>query len=147
MEEAAKRGDVSARFLLGCLEEELHHYDLAIKHFKLAATAGDEYAMKKLWKYFSSQKLTKAELEETLRAHKLACDETNSEHRERYVAMNQSFEEDDKTLKGLYTGYYFGFITAKELNNALKAYRRGDTTHVINVLSKMEQRQAEELTG
>lgn len=49
-----------------------------------------------------SQKLTKAELEETLRAHKLACDEMNSEYRERYVdlAMSKAMEGDDETLKG-----------------------------------------------
>ena len=144
MEEAAKKGDVTARYRLGCLETKLHHHDLAIRHFKLAAAAGDEAAMKELWKYFSSHKLTKPELEETLRAHKLACDEMNSEHRERYVAMSKAWKGDDETLKGLYAGYYVGFITAKELNKALKAYRRGDTAHVINVLSKIRHRRANE---
>jgi hypothetical protein len=125
-EAAAKKGEVQARFDLGQLEEECHNYDLAIKHFKLAATAGQEDAMKELWKYFPS-KLDKAELEETLRAHKEACDDMNSEERERCEAMEKAMAGNDETLKELYATYYTGMMTAKELNKALKVYRRGDT--------------------
>jgi len=125
-EAAAKKGEVQARFDLGQLEEERHNYDLAIKHFKLAATAGQEDAMKELWKYFPS-KLDKAELEETLRAHKEACDDMNSEERERCEAMEKAMAGNDETLKELYATYYTGMMTAKELNKALKVYRRGDT--------------------
>ena len=62
MEDAAKKGDVRARYNLGVLEEPYQHHDLAIKHFKLAAAAGHKDAMKRLWKYFPSDKLTKATL-------------------------------------------------------------------------------------
>lgn len=50
-----------------------------------------------------------------------------------------------KLSKGFKTiiGYYVGIITAKELNYALMVHRRRDTTHVINVLSKIRQQAGE----
>jgi len=50
--DAAKKGDVNARFCLGEIEEHFQQHDLAMKHFKLAAAAGYEDATKRLWKYF-----------------------------------------------------------------------------------------------
>jgi len=135
LEEAAKKGDAPARFYLGDIEDEHQQHDLAIKHFKLAATAGDEYAMKRLWKYFPS-KLTKAELEETLRAHHAACDEMNSEERERLIAYDEAKAGNDSKLIRIYEHYYHGVITAKDLNKALKAYRSGHVDHAMSILDK-----------
>jgi len=135
-EDATKKGDVVSRYNLGVLEEEDHKHDLAIKHFKLAAAAGFEQAMKELWKYFPSEKLTKAELEETLRAHKEACDEMNSEEREKYEACKEAMAGNDETLKDIYEGYYSGLMTAKELKVTLKAHGSGDVGQVKSFLSK-----------
>jgi len=132
LEDAAKAGDVVSRVNLG---EGNQHHDLAIKHFKLAAAAGYEPAMKELWKYFPS-KLDKAELEETLRAHKSACDDMNSEERERFEAMKKAMAGNDDILKTIYSCYYKGVMTAKELNAALKAHGSGDFDQVRAILSK-----------
>ena len=135
--DAAKKGDVFSRYNLGVIEEERNeeHY-LAIKHYKLAAAAGHEPSTKRLWKYFSLEKLDKAELEETLRAHKEACDEMNSEERERYTASEEALEGNDDTLKNIYELYYSGLMTAKELNMSLKAHRGGDIAGLRNMLLK-----------
>jgi len=137
-EDAAKKGDVLSRFFLGEIEDHYQRHDLAIKHFKLAAVAGEEDAMKRLWKYFPS-KLTKAELEETLRAHTDACDEMNSEDRKRLEACLEAMAGDDDMLKTLYSAYYLGALTAKELKVALKAHRSGDVGQVNAILSKCEK--------
>jgi len=120
----AKKGDVCARFNLGVIEEYHKHHNLAIKHFELAAAAGDEDAMKRLRTYFSLGKISEADLEETLRAHQAACDEMHSEERERYESFQKALDGSDDALKNLYADYYLGMMTAKELNAALKAHRR-----------------------
>jgi len=142
LEDSAKKGDAHARCILGAKEEENEEHNLAIKHFKLAAAAGHEDATKRLWKYFPS-KLDKAELEETLRAHKLACDEMKSEERERYEAWKEAMAGNDGTLKSIYLHYYGGILTAKELNKALKVYQGGDVDQALSILSKGRQRVGE----
>jgi len=139
-EDSAKKGNVISRLNLGDLKQLEEHHELAMKHFKLAAAAGHEDAVKQLWKYFSLKKLSKAELEEILRAHKEACDEMNSEERERYVAWREALEGNDGTLKNIYVHYYDGILTAKELNKALKVYQGGDVDQVNVILLKSRQR-------
>jgi len=139
LEDAAKKGDVGARCILGDLEADCQHHDLAMKHFKLAAAAGDKDSTKPLWKYFSLKKLDKAELEEILRAHHAACDEMNSEERERYEAWKEAEAGDDEILKGIYAHYYEGVMTAKELKVTLEAHGSGDSGKVFTILSKCQR--------
>jgi TPR repeat protein len=139
MEDAAKKGNVISRFILGSIAENQRQNNLAIRHYKLAAAAGDKGATKSLWDYFSSDKLTKAALEETLRAHHAACDEMNSVERERYEAWQEAKAGNDDTLKQFYEDYYEGLITAKELNMALKAHRSGDIGRTVAILLKAEK--------
>jgi len=122
LEDAAKKGSIDARYNLGTNEYERDNYDDALRHFKLAAEAGDEGAVKPLWMYFSKGKLSKADLENTLRAHKDAIDEMNSEDRERLAAMDKAEADGDDALVGIYDSYYHGEIKAKELAMMLKAY-------------------------
>jgi TPR repeat protein len=82
LEDAVQMGNVSARYFLGRIEAEEKNIDLAIRHWKLAAAAGDEYSTKQLLTCFSKGTLAKAELEEALRAHQVACDAVNSGERE-----------------------------------------------------------------
>jgi len=120
-EGAVKKGCVISRHNLGALEAQHERHDLAMKHFKLAAVAGFKPAVKPLWKYFLSDELTKAELEATLRAHKEACDEMNSEDRERFVASEKAQAGNDCMLQQIYALYYEGLMDAKELKKKLKA--------------------------
>jgi len=116
LEDATKKGNVFCRFNIGVLEEENQQHGLAMRHYKLAAAAGEENSMKRLRKYFSLGKFSEAELEETLRAHKEKCDEMNSEERERYEACKEAMAGNDDTLKLIYKAYYIGLMTPKALN-------------------------------
>ena len=122
MEDAAKKGNINARHNLWMFEYERGNHDAALRHYKLAAEAGDEGAVKNLWMYFSKGKLSKADLEKTLRVHKDAIDEMNSEDRERLAAMKKAESDGDEILSRIYYSYYDGEIKAKELTKMLKAY-------------------------
>jgi TPR repeat protein len=135
-EDAAKKGHVVSRINLGILAQHRQKHDLALKHYRLAAAAGFEPAVKELWKYFSSDQLTKAELEETLRAHHAACNAMKSEERERFDAWKEAEEGNDVTLKQIYRFYYEGLMAAKELKVALKVHGSGDVDQVNAILSK-----------
>ena len=125
-EKAAVRGDVLFRATLASLLAEEENYDLAIKHWHLAAAAGAVLSMKSLWQCFSKGKLSKPDLEKALRAHKAALDEINSEDRKRFAAWRDAEAGTDKLLKTIYNMYYLGHLNAKELEVALKAHRSND---------------------
>ena len=50
--------------------------------FTIAANLGFEVSMKTLWKHYSAGNITKEELDDTLRTHKAAIDETKSAQRD-----------------------------------------------------------------
>ena len=91
--DAIKMGNTLARYTLGMIEEEEENIDLAIRHWKLAAAAGEDFSVKKLWTCFFKGNLEKADLEETLRAHKDACDTMNSVERERCKLFEKTRKE------------------------------------------------------
>lgn len=121
--QAAKAGSIPARFFLAEIELRNDNPDLAIRHWKIAAEGGDPLGMKELWTSFYKGKLSKADLEQTLRAHQSAFKERSSDARERLAAYADAEESNDEILIGLYAQYYSGNITAKVLNKALKAYK------------------------
>ena len=120
VEDAVKMGDAPARSLLGAIEAENGNIKLALRHCKLAAAAGVEHSVKMLWKLFYKGDLEKAELEETLRAYKKACDSMNSEERKRYALLKKAQADGDDLLRDTLRGYYRGEINAKQLKLALK---------------------------
>ena len=116
-------GNVQARHILGCIEAEEENIDLAIRHWKLAASAGDERSVEDLWEFFHKGALEKAELEESLRAHKDACD-MNSEERARKKLLAKAMDENDGSLSSKFLWlYYNGEINAKQLKAALKVHQ------------------------
>jgi len=124
LEIAAKGGDAGSRHNLGVLEYRRGSLSLAIKHFQLAAAAGFVDSMKELWKTFYRGRLSKFDLENTLRAHQAVCDEMSSEDRERHHAAQDAFAGDDELLKQFYESYYNGDINAKELKKLLKVHQK-----------------------
>ena len=122
-ERAAKRGNFPARISLGQMEIENNNHDLAIRHWQLAAEGGVPLGMKLVWRNFYRGKLSKGELENTLRAHHNAIEERKSEDRERYTSFQKAMKGDNKVLTTLYHQYYDGGMTAKELNTAVKIYK------------------------
>ena len=139
LEDAVKEGNVGARCLLACFEDENGNIKLAIRHWKLAAEAGHSFATEKLWAFFYKGALEKAELEEMLRAHKEACDSMNSEERKRdklFEELQWLREVTEKTTKAqndlalfmLLRSYYIGEINAKQLKAAMIAHQNGNLT-------------------
>ena len=125
---AAKGGDVAARHTLGVLEDERGNHSLAIKHYQLAAAAGLDHSMKALWSSFHGNQLSKVDLQNALRAHQAACDEMNSEERERCQAWKKATDGNDTTLRQIYDDYYGGAINAKELKKLLKAHQKSTSS-------------------
>ena len=82
LEEAAIGGHPSARHSLGCHEIKNGNVVRAVKHWIIAATQGDDDAIKALMTAFRHGVLKKEALAAALRAHHAAVDATKSPHRE-----------------------------------------------------------------
>ena len=119
---ATKKGSVLARHNLGNIFYEIGNDDLNIKHLRLAAAAGFDLSMDTLWGKFYKGRLSKDDLEDSLRAHKRASDEMSSEERERWLEWQKANKGDDDALKNIYKCYYAGMINANGLKKALKAH-------------------------
>ena len=118
LETAVKEGSVDALYYLGCLEQGEGKMELALKCWRLAASAGDEGSMKNLQKAFSMKLLSKDVVEEALRMYQVACGEMISDERERYTKMKKAEAQNVGSLR-LYRSYYNGELSAKELEEAL----------------------------
>jgi hypothetical protein len=75
---AAMGGDAFSRHNLGVNEENAGNIDRAVKHWMIAAGAGDENALTAIQSCFMGGHVTKDDFEMALRAHKKAEDETKS---------------------------------------------------------------------
>ena len=81
LEEAAIGGHAGARYDLGCQECENGQNERAVKHFIIAATQGEDKAIKALMVAFKQGCVSKDDLAVALRAHKAAVDATKSPQR------------------------------------------------------------------
>ena len=82
LEKAAIGGHPEARYKLGAHEWINDNYDRAAKHFVIAATLGDDDAIKTLMEVFKSGFVEKDDLAAALRAHQTAGNATKSPQRE-----------------------------------------------------------------
>mmetsp|Transcript_21968 Transcript_21968/g.47709 ORF Transcript_21968/g.47709 Transcript_21968/m.47709 type:complete len:325 (-) Transcript_21968:423-1397(-) len=74
-------GYEQARHYLGELEKTAGRMDRSVKHFMIAASSGIDNSLDMIREGFMNGHVTKAEYENTLRAHKDAQDEMKSENR------------------------------------------------------------------
>ncbi len=81
---AAKKGELMARHNLGCEAEEEGDYDLAFRHWFMAAAAGGDGALMAIKKGFMSGIICKDDYAKALRAHQKARNDTWSEEREKH---------------------------------------------------------------
>ncbi|KAL7554293.1 hypothetical protein ACHAWF_017939 [Thalassiosira exigua] len=87
---AVMRGNVRARRQLGCLEmSKKFNMERAMRHWVIAAEAGDDLSLKRLRKGFQDGYITKDVYAKALRAHKDSNDETKSEMRD-LVALGKA---------------------------------------------------------
>ena len=78
---AAIGGHEESRYNLGVLEGRRRKFDLAQKHYKIAATCGFDKALKKVGEGYKKGYVTKEDYASTLRAYQLSMDEMKSEQR------------------------------------------------------------------
>ena len=81
LELAAMGGDVDARHILGCMEGAASNNHRALKHFIIAASAGNQKSLDKVMQGFMYGLATKDEYENALRAHQERQDEMKSDAR------------------------------------------------------------------
>ena len=93
LEKAAKKGDTLALVNLGSLEAKKGRTELALTYMRTAAEAGEDEAVKCLWKSFRADKISKDDLEKSLRAHQKANEDMRSEERERHKRWKKAQEE------------------------------------------------------
>ena len=81
-------GIVDARHNLGNGEARAGNMDRAVKHWMIAAGAGDDGSLETIREnYFLRGHATKDDFEKALHSHKEATDEMKSEQRETYAAL------------------------------------------------------------
>jgi TPR repeat protein len=84
---AAVRGDTNARHNFGCLEMDGGNMNRAVKHFMIAAGAGEDDSLKAIRDCFMHGHATKHDFERALRAHKEAKDDMKSDQRDAAAAL------------------------------------------------------------
>jgi hypothetical protein len=84
-EAAAMAGDEVARNNLGCAEAQSGNMERAIKHWTIAASAGDHNAMHQLTILFQHGALSRDQIDSFLIAYNDSCAEMRSEARDTYI--------------------------------------------------------------
>merc|ERR1712176_727030 len=82
IEEAARRGNIHAEYLLGIYVYQSEDFEKSIGHLIKVTRAGSDVCMKELMSVYRRGILSKDDLASTLRAYQAAVDETKSETRE-----------------------------------------------------------------
>ena len=133
--DALKRGDVCSRHNVGLVCGDNDYHAVAMEHLKLSAAAGFAPSMEVLWNYFTLGHLSKAELEESLRAHQNACEEMSSEERRRVTAYEEAKAGNDKLLELIYEAYYSGYMSSKQLKETLGMHGAGNKDKIRRFLT------------
>jgi TPR repeat protein len=81
-EAAAMAGHEMARYNLGAIEYNSGNVEQAIKHWKIAASAGCYRAMHELRSFFEKGKVSRESIDSTLSAYNKSCAEFRSEARD-----------------------------------------------------------------
>ena len=89
-EAAAIRGHVKARFNLGCEEYNAGNYDLALRHFLIAAQLGLADSLNIVKEMFMHGLATKADYAEALRGYQSAAEEMRSPDRDEAAELWQN---------------------------------------------------------
>ena len=85
-------GDEKARHNLGLIEAYNRDYDIAMKHFMIAARSGNEESLKAVGAGYKQKHVTKDEYAMTLRAHQHSCDEMKSEQRMKATKLSDQLK-------------------------------------------------------
>jgi hypothetical protein len=78
-------GHEVARFYLGCMEAESRNIEQAVKHWTIAASAGECYAMHNLLIALKKRDVSRESIDEILKAYNSSCVEMRSEARDAFI--------------------------------------------------------------
>ena len=81
-EVAAKKESIPAHKRLARYHQNVQNSEESIKHFKVAASAGDQESMDRATKAYRQKLISKEDLAQTLRAHQASQNEMKSEDRD-----------------------------------------------------------------
>ena len=84
---ATMGGDVTARYNLGIIEEDVGNIQRSLKHYTIAARAGHKKALNEVTSGFMNGFITKDEYANTLRAHHERHKEMKSDARDKAAAL------------------------------------------------------------
>jgi hypothetical protein len=84
-EAAAMAGQEVARYNLGCMEARSRNIERAVKHWTIAASAGEYHAMRELIVFFDKGLVSRESIDSTLEAYNNSCAEMRSEDRDAYI--------------------------------------------------------------
>ena len=86
-EEAAMAGHETARCIIGSKEYESGNVERAVKHWMIAASAGEYKAMKAVLRCFEEGICSRDQIDSTLIAYNDSCAEMRSEARDSFIRM------------------------------------------------------------
>ena len=82
------KGHEVARYNLGGMEREAGNMERAMKHWIIAASAGEFDAMNYVIRGFTKGFVSRESIDSTLAAYNSSCAEMRSEARDAYIRMN-----------------------------------------------------------
>ena len=90
-------GHETARYNLGMLEAQSGNRERAVKHLRIAASAGQYHAMHHLRTLFEQGAVRRESIDSTLKAYNNSCAEMRSKTRDAYICviieMNESTDK------------------------------------------------------
>ena len=89
---AAISGDVAARHNLGCDEDDAGNWDRAIKHYMIAAGAGENESVRTIQQFYKHGHATKDDYTSALRAYQKYLEEIRSEQRDNAAAYDEGYK-------------------------------------------------------
>jgi TPR repeat protein len=89
LEAAAMAGDEGARCNLGTTEAQSRNMEQAVKHWMIAASAGDYIAMRNMLVAFNHGSVSRNAIDSTLTAYNTSCAEMRSEARDSCIQIFQ----------------------------------------------------------
>jgi hypothetical protein len=90
-------GNEVARFNVGLIEADSGNMERAVKHWNIAASAGNYRAMFTLIKFFEQGLVSRESMDSTLTAYNSSCAEFRSEARDACIqAMTEEQQEEEE---------------------------------------------------
>ena len=89
---AAMRGNILARYNLGCSEGYVGNYDRALKHYMIAVGFGNNESLKKIKQLYTYGQATKDDYAKALQGYQAYLGEIKSDDRDQAAAFDDEYK-------------------------------------------------------